>query len=117
MTYEQLKQKLYPKTRDMALKKVVFQHENKTYVYYSSLPDTYYKIDDEFERIYDILGFYCMERLQDQRILVVNIQQKDLNPKKPHMANLLFNGFVKKTENNMQQKYDSLVYHLSSGDS
>ncbi|CDW83282.1 UNKNOWN [Stylonychia lemnae] len=65
--------------RDFAEKKIIFEHENKTYIYFTSVDDKIKPIEDKIVRAYTIVGIHVIELLEDGRIRLECLMQTDFN--------------------------------------
>jgi len=80
LSYEKTKSKnKMLKNREFLEKKMIFNHDGKVYVYFSSIPDEYKASDKQFVRIYNVAGFLTFEKMSDGKHKVVMVVQRNFN--------------------------------------
>ena len=65
----------------MVEKKITFQDEGKTYVYFTSVPDSFKEPKEGTVRAQTVLGFHVFEKAVDGRVKFTSINQMDVNLK------------------------------------
>ena len=65
----------------MVEKKITFQDEGKTYVYFTSVPDSFKEPKEGTVRAQTVLGFHVFEKAEDGRVKFTSINQMDVNLK------------------------------------
>jgi hypothetical protein len=97
-------------------KKIKFQAEGKTYVFYSSLPDEMRPADKNITRGYSIIGFHQFENLPDGRVLAESIIQSDLNLGTGMTAKMAMAGVVNMFPKQCKLWWQNLEEHVKTMD-
>ena len=99
--------------RDHLEKLLVFQHNNKEYVFFSAVPDDLHEKDSKFERVRIIFAFICISKTEDGKTQVHFCQQLNF-PDSGIKASLKLTAMFKFLPKGIANQYKEQIKYIEA---